>query len=180
LFAFGVGCRSSVESVQLGIAPSAGWRAAPIASFNVPGTPVAAWSGPQGASLVAYTALPIPRGTAAGVSEDLANLLTNLPGLRVVERRTETWDGHEAARVEVVAPGTGDALAPSGTGTPVAPPGRTLVPTHRVSLAFLRPSDTLWLTWHYPESAHAELAPQIEAMLRTLRVGSVPLASSSY
>src|SRR6476469_2082939 len=91
--AFGVGCRSSVESVQLGIAPSAEWRAAPIGSGNVPGTPVAAWSGPQGASLVAYTALPMPRGTAAGVSEDLANRLTNLPGLRVVERRTETWDG---------------------------------------------------------------------------------------
>ncbi|HEV3164631.1 MAG TPA: hypothetical protein VGZ22_11435 [Isosphaeraceae bacterium] len=174
------GCEATSALTDLTIAPPAGWLPIDPAKAIVPGTPLAAWSGPQGSSLVLYKTLPIPQGTAATVATDFTNRLTNLPGLEVKAQRTETWGGHEAARVEVVAPGTGDALAPSGTGTAIAPKGKTLVPTHRVALAFLRPTDTLWLTWHYPDSASAEIAPQIEATLRSLRLSQAAAASQSY
>jgi hypothetical protein len=124
-----------------------------------------------------YRTLPIPGGKAASLVEELANRLSNLPELTIVVRRTESWSGQEAARVEAIAPGTGNALAPTGTGTPVGPKGRNLVPTHRVAVGFPRGADTLWISWHYPESAHATVGPQIEATLKSLRLsGSPPTA----
>ena len=62
---------------------SESWRPMERTSVPVPGTPLAAWSGPAGgaASLVVYRALPIPDGTARGLAEGLANRLTNLPGI---------------------------------------------------------------------------------------------------
>src|SRR5690349_2737513 len=99
LLTMGAGCRSSAESAHLGLTPPAGWRPSSTSGVNVPGTPVAAWTGPRGATLVVFTALPIPRGTAKATAEDLSNRLTHLPGLQVLEHRTERWDGHEAARV---------------------------------------------------------------------------------
>ncbi|MEJ7639520.1 MAG: hypothetical protein WKF75_16475, partial [Singulisphaera sp.] len=130
------------------------WRPMERTRVSVPGTPLAAWSGPAGGagSLVVYLALPIPDGTAKGLTEGLANRLTNLPGYRVVGRRTETWSGLEAARVDAVAPGMGDRLAASGLGKAVALEGRPLVPTRQVTLGFPRASDTLYLVWHAPES----------------------------
>jgi hypothetical protein len=119
---------------------------------------------------VVSRALPIPGGTAEGVAVALANRLANLPGLRVEVETTEAHDGHRFARVEVVAPGTGDALAPSGAGTPVAPEGRSLIPTRRIILGLVRPADTLYLTWHAPESERTRLAEQVDLTLRRLRV----------
>ena len=57
----------------------------------------------------------------------------------------------QAARVEVIAPGTGDAVAPSGLGEPIEPSGKTLMPTRQVTLAFARPTETIYMTWHMPE-----------------------------
>ena len=99
----------------------------------------------------------------------LANRLENLPGLLVRERRTETVAGTTAARVEVVAPGTGDTLAPSGLGTPVSPEGKSLIPTHQVTLGFVRPQETLYLTWHIPESSYDRIAPEIQTTLESMR-----------
>jgi hypothetical protein len=168
------GCQSSVGSGEAPLQPPAGWRPASVDFLTVPGKPLWAWSGPQGASLVMYQTLPIPGGSAASLADELANRLSNLPELSVVARRTETWSGQEAAHVEAIAPGTGGAWASTGTGTPHAAKGRTLVPTHRVALGFPRAADTLWIAWHYPESAHATLAPQIEATLKTLRLPRAP------
>ena len=79
--------------------------------------------------LVVYRALPIPDGTAKGLAK-ASPCLTNLPGYRVVGRRTETWSGLEAARVDAVAPGTGDSRPPGSgrrsptRGGPWSPRGR--------------------------------------------------------
>jgi len=178
--ALGCGCQSAAQPNNFGVAPPAAWRPAPPDAYTVPGTPLAAWKGPEGSSLVVYRSLPIPQATAAGMAEEMANRLANLPDLKVVVRRTETWGGQEGARVEAIAPGTGDALAATGTGTPIAPEGRDLVPTHRVELGFPRSGDTLWICWHYPASAEGELAPQVESTLRTLRIGSTTEAVSTY
>ena len=112
----------------------------------------------------------------------LANRLTNLPELKLLVRRTETLAGQPAARVEVVAPGSGAALAPSGVGTPLATEGKSLVPTHQVTVGFARSRGTLFLSWHTPEQAHARIAPDIEAMLESLRLraDTQPSTSSHY
>jgi hypothetical protein len=149
-------------------------------TWPVPGVPLAAWSGPHGASLVVFRSLPIPGGTAAEVAEGLANRLEHLPGLQVMARGTESVAGATAARVEAVAPGTGDALAPSGTGVPRARPGQALVPTRVVVIGIPRQGDTLFLTWHAPESAAESTRREAETMLRGLRLVDRPVAHSSY
>jgi hypothetical protein len=115
------------------------------------------------------------------ITEALANRLTNLPELKLLARQTETVAGQPAARVEVVAPGTGDALAPSGVGFPIAPEGKTLASTHRVTLGFARSSGPLYLTWHMPEAVHDRIAPDIEAVLKSLKLSAdTGPQSSSY
>jgi hypothetical protein len=103
------------------------------------------------------------------IAEALANRMNNLPELKLIVKRTETVAGTIAARVEVVAPGTGNALAPSGIGTPKAPDGATLIPTRQVTLGFLRPSSTLYVSWNSPESSFGRIAPEIEATLGSIR-----------
>ena len=144
------GCHPSEPLARAGITlkPPDSWR--PVERLPRPGSgsALAAWAGPG--RLVAG-ALPHAAGTrrivGRMIAEALANRLENLPGLRLVVNRTEKVGETTAARVEVVAPGTGDALAPSGTGTPIAPAGKTLVPTREVTLGFHRPDATLFLTW---------------------------------
>ena len=122
--------------------------------------PLAAWSGPDGSSLVVYRTLWVPGASAEMLAEALGNRLENLPGLRLLVKRSEIVAGMPAARVEVVAPGTGDALAASGLGKPIEPAGKTLVPTRQVTLAFSRPGDTIYLTWHIPEASYERIAPR--------------------
>jgi hypothetical protein len=167
------GCRQAgtLERAGVTMTPPSSWRAVEPLTWKVPGVAMAAWAGPDGSSLVLYRALPVPRGTAAMIAESLGTRLENLPGLRLVVKRTETVGGSTAARVEVVAPGTGDAMAPSGTGTVITPAGKSLVPTRQVTLGFVRPRETLYLTWHMPESAHGRIAPDIDATLRSFRPG---------
>jgi hypothetical protein len=165
------GCQRGGRIGQAGLAlsPPASWRPVASAGKVVPGVPLAAWSGPDGSSLVLYRTLWVPGGTAEKLTEALANRLDNLPGLQLLVRRTETVAGAGAGRVEAVAPGTGDALAASGMGTPLQPDGKTLFPTRVVTLAFARPAETLYLTWHMPESSYPQIAPEIEATLASLR-----------
>jgi hypothetical protein len=138
----------------------------------VPGKPLAAWSGPEGSSLVAYRTLWVPGASAEMLAEALGNRLQNLPDLRLLVKRSETVAGMAAARVEVVAPGTGKYLAASGLGTPIEPAGETLIPTRQVTLAFSRPGDTIYITWHIPEASYERIEPQIRSTLQALRIDS--------
>ena len=176
----GCSSRSALARAGVDLEVPAQWSPVPKDSRIVPGTPLAAWSGPSGSSLVVYTSLPIPEGQASALADQLATRLENLPGLRIVAAKTERIAGIESARVEVVAPGTGDALAPSGTGAPVSPSGSELVPTRRVMIGFIRPGDTLTLVWHAPEVAYASIEPQVEAMLKSLTVELKPADTSAY
>jgi hypothetical protein len=144
----------------------------------VPGTPLAAWSGPKGSSLVVFRTLPAPGASADSLADGLANRLTNLPGLSLEVKRTEEIGGSRAGRVEAVAPGTGDALAPSGVGTPIAPEGKTLQPTRQVTVALPRANGPLYLSWHLPESAYSRVAPEIESTLKGLKLSADDLPSS--
>lgn len=179
-----VGCEAGSGLAGSGVAvePPPSWRPVAATTWPVPGTALAAWSGPEGSSLVVYRALPAPGSRAGAIAEGLTNRLTNLPGLTVVSRREERRAGREGARVEVVAPGTGDSLAPSGMGTPSAPQGRTLVATRRVIVAFALPSETLFLAWHAPESAYVPggIREDIEATLGRLRIDAPRPRRSSY
>lgn len=120
----------------------------------------------------------MPGGSPTAIAEALANRLENLPGLTVRAKRTERIAETVAARVEVTASGTGDALAPSGTGTPVSPAGKTLMPTRQVNLGFVRPDATIYIVWHAPESAFHQIEPDIDATLATLRFTSSGNTSS--
>jgi hypothetical protein len=174
------GCQPDAPLQGAGLALSLpdSWRAVEPSTWMVPGSPLAAWSGPEGSSLVVYRTLPMPGGSAAMIAEGLANRLTNLPGLALEVKRTEEVGGFPAARVEVVAPGTGDALAPSGVGTPLAPAGKTLQPTRQVTLAFARSGGPLFISWHMPESAHPRLVPEIESTLKSLKLSADDRRSS--
>jgi hypothetical protein len=177
------GCQPSTPLRRAGVEISLpdSWRPVDAPTSMVPGTPLAAWRGPEGASLVLYRTLPAPGTSAAMLAEGLANRLTNLPELKIVAKRTDKLAGEPAARVEVIAPGTGDALAPSGVGKPVAPEGKTLVPTRQVTIGIIRSSGPLFLSWHMPESAHERIAPDIEATLGSLKLSADSrLPSYSY
>jgi hypothetical protein len=106
------------------------------------------------------------------LAEALGNRLENLPGLKLLVKRSETVAGVPAARVEVVAPGTGDALAPSGLGEPSMLPGMTPIPTRQVTLAFARAEATIYLTWHMPEGSYDRIEPEIRTTLQSLRFDS--------
>jgi hypothetical protein len=179
---FGVlpGCSPGAPLARAGItlAPPASWHSKPPSTWMVPGTPLAAWSGPNGSSFVIYRTLWVPRGSAEMLAEALGNRLENLPGLKLLVKRSETTGGVPAARVEVIAPGTGDILAPSGLGEPIQLPSKTLTPTRQVTLAFARPTDTICLTWHTPEQSYDRIEPDIRAALRSLRFDSTLKSSS--
>jgi hypothetical protein len=170
----------SLDRAGVSIRPPEGWTPVEATTWAVPGRPLAAWRGPGGASLVVYLALPAPGVRAASLGDALANRLENLPGLRVVGRSVETVAGLEAARVEAVAPGLGDALAPSGTGVARVPDGRPLRPTREVVVLIPRPADVLGLVWHAPEEGAEALREQARATLATLAVRKAALQTSSY
>ena len=128
--------------------------------------------GPDGSSLVVYQTLWVPQGSAEMLVEAMGNRLVNLTGLKLMVKRSETVAGVPAARVEVVAPGTGDALAPSGLGETSSPPGTTPIPTRQVTLAFARPKATIYLTWHMPEGSYDRIEPEIQTTLQSLRFDS--------
>ena len=160
---------------------SGSWKPVDRATYLAPGTRLAAWSGPSGSSLTVYRKLPIPRGTAEQVVASMTNRLTHLPGFEVAAGRVETVAGVPAARVEVVAPGTGSEIAPSGLNKAVAPEGTALVPTREITVGFPRSDGTLFLVWRMPESAREALAPEVEATLAALALppDRAP-ATSSY
>jgi hypothetical protein len=93
---------------------------------------------------------------------------------------TETVAGRDSSHVEVSAPGTGDTLAPSGSGVPTEPHGKDLRPTRRVVYTILRRSDTLLLVWHAPEPDAEALTTSIRDTLKTLTMRGDPVATQSY
>jgi hypothetical protein len=167
-----VGCQpaGSAGIPGLIVSPPSTWKRIEPPAAAVPGQPLAAWSGPEGALLVIYRELPNPGGSAAMVADALANRLENLPSLTIVEKRTESLAGSTAARVEVTAQGTGEALAPSGVGKPIAPEGKTLLPTRQLTVGFVRNHGTYYLRWHAPESSYDRIKPEIRATLDSLRL----------
>jgi hypothetical protein len=168
----GCGAKTPLNLAGIALSPQEPWHAQNRTTWMAPGTPLAAWSGPDGSSLVAYRTLWVPGGSAEMLAEALGNRLESLPELKLLVKRTETVAGVPAARVEVVAPGTGDALAASGLGSPVSPPGKTLIPTRQITLAFNRTSGAIYLTWHVREGSYDRIEPEIGNMLQSLKFDS--------
>ncbi len=166
------GCQRGdrLESAGITLAPPGSWQRVDRLSYMVPGEPLAAWAGPDGASLVVYRTLWMPAGTAEMLAEALGNRLENLPGAKLLVKRTETAGGLTAARVELVAPGSGSAVAASGLGAPVEQPGKTLIPTRAITLGFARNDDTIYITWNLPDSLFERVAPEIQASIDSLRL----------
>jgi hypothetical protein len=100
--------------------------------------------------------------------------------LKVVERGVANLAGIEAARVEAVGPGTGDALAPTGTGTSIGPAGVSLIPTRMVYLSFIRPADTLCLACYCPEAEYSGLKPEWDAIFQSITLDRRVLTISTY
>ena len=152
----------------------ASWKPVDPESYLAPGRRLAAWSGPEGASLVVYRTVPDPSGTAESVLTTLANRFANLPGYEIVGRRVEDVAGTRAARVEVVAPGTGSETAPSGLGRATAPEGKALTPTREVTLGFPRPDGSLFLVWRMPEAARDKVQPEVATALASMSMPPLP------
>jgi hypothetical protein len=96
----------------------------------------------------------------------------------VKTKRVESLRRTSAARVEVVAPGTGDALAPSGSGISVAPDDKALIPTRQVTAVFVRDEGTYYIVWHMPDASYAQIEPDIKTMLESIQFTSD--SESSY
>ncbi len=152
------------------VEPPRSWKRVEATRWRVPGVAIAAWSGPENSSLVVYRTLPVPDGAAAMIADALVNRMEHLPGVEIRERRTEPVAGRTAARVELTAPGTGDALAPSGAGEFVVPEGQKPVSTRQVTIGFVRPDQTLYLRWHAPEASYDRIAGDVRSTLESLRL----------
>jgi hypothetical protein len=154
----------STTAQVAGVPVPEGWSPTAVGP-EVPGVRLGSWTGPEGASLVLYRTLAIPDPDPVALGLELANRLTNLPEARVL--RTETHNGPAGAfaLVEVVAPGDGGRLAPSGLGVPKLDT-TPLVPTRQLSAGHPSPARTLWLVAHYPDAAHERLGPVVEQILR--------------
>jgi hypothetical protein len=158
-----------------GLSVPAGWqpwrRAAPPV---VPGDVLEAHEAPPGGprgSLVVFRSGYVPETTAAQILVATRFLLLNLPSLEIKAAREIAVAGKPAVLVEAVADGTGDALAPTGLGKPVAPAGESLVRTRRAWVRIPRgPEDgTLEVFFHAPEAEYEKLAPVWAAVLASLR-----------
>lgn len=150
------------------LTPPAGWSAVAPAGPVVPGRCVSAWKGPGGSSLALVQTLAVPRGDAEGLVRELTTRLENLPGMRIVKAETRTKAEVKIAWVEAVAPGTGDALAPTGLGKATLPGGESPIATHRVQIGLpLRPA-TFWIVIHYPEADVAARSADVDSILKGL------------
>ena len=167
-----IGCGPVDPATRAGVVvdPPAGWTRLIADAPRAPGRLLGAWSGPDGSSLVVYRVLPPPDADPSAPGVDLANRLSNLPGLGPVSVAPATVGGRPAARVEAVGPGDGASLAPSGLGVARLPGGATPVPTRRVAVAVAGRDALIWLVWHLPESRRSALIPQVEATLKSARV----------
>ena len=176
------GCSATDPLERQGVAfqVPVGWVQVPRATWPVTGVPLGAWSGPSGASLVVFRSLPDPDATAEGLAAGLVNRLENFPGLRVLSSGTETIAGVPAARVEVSAPGFGDALAPTGLGAPIALAGKALRPTRRVVIVVPRRDDLITLLWHAPEENAGALAGFVRDVLKSCAIRQDRSAAISY
>ena len=104
------GCARGTPLERSGVAvtPPASWQQVRPTAWMVPGTALAAWSGPDGSSLVIYRTLWVPDGSAEMLLEGQANRLGNLPGAKLIVKRTETTaGGAPAARLELDCAGNG-------------------------------------------------------------------------
>jgi hypothetical protein len=175
------GCQpvGPLQGAGVNLSVPEGWKPVEPTRWMVPGRALAAWSGPEGSSFVVYRGLPAPGASAARLAEGLANRLTNLPELKILDRRELTLAGVPAVRIDLVAPGFGDALAPSGTGTPIALDGKALTPTRQATVVLARAAGPISFTWHAPEAAWPQVAPQIESTLASLSLAADSATSSS-
>lgn len=153
-----------------GLTLPAGWTPTDPAAFTVPGQPLAAWQGPEGATLVIFRNLWVPDPNPAALASELATRYRNMPGLGLQKESVQRLggpQGPEVARVEAIAPGNGRTWVSLGAGVapPKPPEGQTLVPTRRIALGWPREDATTWFYWHVPESAHAQVVPAIDKIL---------------
>ena len=126
-----------------------------------------------------YRSLWNPDGTAEGLARGIATRMESLPSVTVRDHRVIDVSGHPAARVELTAAGTADALLPSGTGVPVGRAGSEPVLTRRVVVAIPRRADTLALVWHFPAALdHSDRL--VDGVLATLRLADPPPSRASY
>ena len=181
LLSLASGCGSNANLAGIGLSglrPSKSWAAADPSSFVVPGRAIAAWRSSDGGSLVVLRALAAPRTDAAGLASEMTTRLENLPELRIVKSSGRFVGGVQSAIIEIVAPGTGDAIAPSGLGRPIGADDRPLIPTRRIAVGIPGRNQTVWLIWHAPESAAASLSSEVDSVLDGLRIDDPPPPSS--
>jgi hypothetical protein len=159
------------------VSPPKGWT--PIGAKSrplvAPGRMIAGWDGPGGSSLCVYSTLPITRPDPEALVVELATRLTNMPGLRVARREVVKLGETPAALVEVVAPGDGRSLAPTGLGKPQYGDGRAQRPTRQRSYTIPAAGETIVLAWHSPEEISASIEADVAATLATL---SLPAADA--
>lgn len=178
--AAGCSTRAPLDQAGVEVSPGAGWTPVALTTWAVPGVPLAAWSGPGGASFVVYSGLSIPDARPDLLARSIATRLTNLPEVKVLDSGTMKVSGAEAARVIATAQGTGGSFAPTGAGQPVSVSGKPLLLTRRVLVTIPRTDDTISLVWHAPEAEAARLDAAVADTLKTLRLRQVRSASQSY
>ena len=174
----GCGAEAPLERAGVALEVPQGWEPVSPQTWPVPGTPLAAWRGPDQSSLVIYTTLPIPKPSAVALGHEMTNRLLNLTGIEVEPPGSMTLDGNMAARVQARGPGLGDCFVASSAGTASAPDGKTLQTTQRVIVAIPRQGPTINLVWHSPVTNSDTLMSTIETMIAGLSLKPESVSNS--
>ena len=162
-FLGGCGSGTSLESAGFEkLQTPGGWTVNRPDYWPVPGVPLASWKGPDGSSFVVYRELSVTGTDTASIAQRVANRYLNFPGLTVISAEPTTFAGQSAARIEAIAPGTGAAFLPTGTGVPLASDGLPAVKTRRILISIPRGSETLSFLWHAPEELAERLNTQVD------------------
>ena len=140
-----------------------------LPQHQVPGVPLAAWSGPDGSSLVLFRTLPSPGGSRENDRRGRRQPARESAGLTLVVHRTETVGdiprrGSKSSRRAPAMP-----WPPADPAFRPSPPGKSLLPTREVTIGIHRPEATLFLTWNIPESSYAASRPRDRDHPRSVR-----------
>lgn len=141
------------------------WAEAPLDGFAVPGTARQAWSGPEGASIVAFVQEPGQAFTPRFLVDESAKAMTRALGATIDEKEVKTIAGKQAMSLLLTAKGTGSALGGGGE-----------VETTQHWIAVPREEDIIVLLLTTPTSRYEGLKPSFQKAIESLEVGGTQTA----
>jgi hypothetical protein len=144
------------------------WAESPLAQYTVPGTVRAAWSGKDGASLLAFMQEPGQAYSPRFLVDESAKAMREKLGCEIKASEVKTISGKKAMWLVATGKGTGGAL----TGQ-----GDVETTTHWVAVP--REKDIVILLLTCPAADYEKLLPSYEKAIKSLEVNGTQTAEQS-